>query len=105
MMVMSSRAIRVGVAEAKARFAEVVGNADKRRTIIQRRGKDVAVVIGIDELARLEEAGRGATAGTRLLARLERVKASAGVALDFEPARVDFAPRDPFAAPPKRSRT
>jgi prevent-host-death family protein len=104
-MVMSSRALRVGVAEAKARFAELVAGVDQRRTIIQRRGKDVAVVIGIEELARLEEAGRGATAGLRLLARLDEVKAVAGVALDFEPERIAYPLRDPFAAPARKRRT
>lgn len=110
MMVMSSRAQRVGVAEAKARFAEVVGDVDKHRTIIQRRGKDVAVVIGIEDLARLEEASRGSSAGARLLARLDRVKVAAGVPLDLEVERVDLAPRNPFSlgrrrAPKKKSRS
>jgi prevent-host-death family protein len=101
-MVMSSRAVRVGVAEAKARFAQLVASADKRRTIIQRRGKDVAVVIGVDELARLEDATRGATAGARLLARLDVVKARAGGDLSFEPERIRYPERDPFAT--KRAR-
>lgn len=101
-MVMSSRALRVGVAEAKARFAEIVAGAPRRRAIIQRRGKDVAVVIGVDELSRIERANEGTTEGARLLARLDRIKQRHGGAeLSIEPLRL--TPRDPFARPKKRA--
>lgn len=103
-MVMSNRALRIGVAEAKARFAEVVGHVDKRRTIIQKRGKDVAVLIGIGELARLEDATRGATVGARLLERLGRAKGDQDLSAEAEPVRIELPFVDPFAPAAKKKR-
>lgn len=93
---MSRTARRVGVAEAKSQLPEILRTASRYRTIIQRRGRDVAVVIGIDELRRLEEAGAGATAGARMLARLERWRSQTGGVEGFEPPRASFAPEEPF---------
>lgn len=101
-MVMSSRPRRVGVAEAKAHFADVVRAAGERRTIIQRRGKDVAVVLGVDELARLDAARATETAGARLLAALARVRRRHGGVDDFEPERAVLTPQDPFAGKARR---
>ena len=100
---MSSRPLRIGIADAKARFAEIVADAPRRRAIIQRRGKDVAVVIGIDELARLERAQSGDTAGARLLARLERIKRRRAPVEGIEPVPVVLDPVSPFARPKRRS--
>ena len=105
---MSQTARRVGVAEAKSQLPEILRTAERRRTIIQRRGRDVAVVIGIDELRRLEEAGGGATVGARFLALLARWRERTGGVEGFEPARASFVPEEPFAAsrhrPRKRAR-
>jgi len=99
---MSDPVRRMGVAEAKAQLPEILRTASQRRTIIQKRGRDVAVVIGIDELRRLEEAGEGATAGARLLARLERWRERTGGIEGFDPERASFVPDEAFA-PTRRS--
>lgn len=97
-MVMSTRPRRLGIAETKSHLAEIVREAASRRTIIQRRGRDVAVVIGVEELARLERAGDGATAGAQLLARLARVKERYGAVDDFAPGRASIEPLEVFAS-------
>lgn len=103
---MSSRAVRVGVAEAKARMAAIIRAAPRQRTIIQRRGKDAAVVIGIEELRRLEAAGAGATAGARVLHRVAAWRERTG---GFEVdettfPRAEIVAHDPFAPEPRRAR-
>lgn len=47
---------RVGVTNAKAHFSEVVDEVvhHNARVVIERRGKPVAVMLSIEELARLE---------------------------------------------------
>jgi prevent-host-death family protein len=95
-MTMSSHVRRVGVAEAKAQLPEILRTAPRRRTIIQRRGRDVAVVIGIDELRRLEEAAGGATTGARMLARLASWRDRTGGVEGFEPVRASIVPEGAF---------
>lgn len=102
---MSHSTRRVGIAEAKARMAEIVRNAATARTVIQRRGDDVAVIIGIEELRRLEAAGEGATDGARLLRRLDAWRdRTGGVEVDETTfPRAAIAATEPFASS-KRSR-
>lgn len=95
---MSPPVRRIGVAEAKAQLPEILRSVSRRRTVIQKRGRDVAVVIGIDELRRLEEAGEGATAGARLLTRLARWRERTGGVEGFEPARASIVPDEAFPA-------
>ena len=49
--------IRITTVEARDRFSEVVNRAafGKERIVLTRRGKDVAVVISLDDLALLEK--------------------------------------------------
>ncbi len=96
---MSTSTRHIGVAEAKAQFARIVRDAPERRTIIQRRGRDVAVVLGIDELRRLEKAGEGATEGARVLAALTQWRTRTGGVEGFEPGPARIAPERPFLAP------
>lgn len=95
-MVMSTKTRHVGVAEAKAQFARIVHDASERRTIIQRRGRDVAVVLGIDELRRLERAGEGATEGARVLAAVARWREKTGGVEGFAPEPASLIPENPF---------
>jgi prevent-host-death family protein len=95
-MVMSSPIRRVGVAAAKAQLPEILRSASRRRTIIQKRGRDVAVVIGVEELRRLEEACAGSTTGERMLARLAQWRERTGGVEGFEPERASIAPERPF---------
>jgi len=47
----------VSVAEAKRRFSELVARAaySRERFIIERRGKPLAALVGLEDLTRLEE--------------------------------------------------
>ena len=102
-MVMSIHTKHVGVAEAKAQFARIVRDAPEQRTIIQRRGQDIAVVLGIEELRRLELIGEGATEGARMLTALKRWRERAGGFEGFAPERARLSPGNPFpAAKPRR---
>lgn len=44
---------RWNVAEAKARLSEVVHEAEHQPQVIENRGREVAVILGIDEYVRL----------------------------------------------------
>ena len=101
-MVMSTSTRHLGVAEAKAQFAAIVRDASERRTIIQRRGKDVAVVLGVDELHRLEQAGVGATDGARVLAAMARWRSRTGGVEGFDPEPARIVPAEPFATGRRR---
>lgn len=96
-MVMSSRPLRVGVAGAKAQLAAIVRAAPTRRTIIQRRGKDAAVVIGIEELHRLEARSEGETDGARVLTRLAAWRDRTSGVEGFEPEPAAIVAADPFS--------
>lgn len=96
-MVMSNQPRRMGIAEAKAHFADIVREATVRRTIIQRRGHDVAVLIAVEELERVERRGEGATGGARFLAGIDRWRAQHGGIDDFQPARAIIRAEEPCA--------
>jgi prevent-host-death family protein len=99
-MVMSSparraagqRLRRLGVAEAKAHFAEVLRTAEIEPVVIHNRGRDVAVVLSIAEHEALtrEKAPAGST-GKRLVRALEEWRDRCG-GVDFEPARARIVP-------------
>src|SRR6185436_575076 len=93
------RTRRWGVAEAKSRLSELLREAAKGPAIIHSRGRDLAVVLAIEDYEQLisgqvsPEAG-----GASFLKRIEALKArySGGVS-DFEPPRLEFVPAEPFA--------
>jgi prevent-host-death family protein len=89
----------LGVAEAKTRWSEVVREAAQGPTVIHSRGKDLVVVLAIEDYERLA-ADRHApkAAGAAFLQRVEALKQRHGGGVDdFEPARLDFVPSQPFA--------
>lgn len=90
---------RVGVAEAKSRLSEVLRDAAKGPTIIHSRGRDLAVLLAIDEYEQLvaEHPGGPGTGGA-FLSRLDAVKRRHGGGVDdFEPAPMRFQPVVPFS--------
>jgi len=98
-MVMTKSTRRLGVAEAKSKLSEVLREAAKGPTIIHSRGRDLVVVLAIEDYERLTseqvplEAG-----GASFLKRVEALKQRHGGGVsDFEPARLDFVPAEPFA--------
>jgi prevent-host-death family protein len=90
---------RLGVAEAKSRLSEILRQAAGGPTIIHSRGRDVAVVLAVEEYDRLTaENGGSNTAGARFLDRIEALKQQHGGGVDdFAPAPIAIQPVDPFA--------
>jgi prevent-host-death family protein len=96
---LSQRTCRLGVAEAKDKLSEVLRDATQGPLVIHSRGRDIAVVLSVEEYERLTAGQQSLRAGGSVF--LERVEAlklrhDGGVS-DFEPARLDFVPADPFA--------
>lgn len=99
MTMLSQRIRRLGVAEAKGKLSEVLRDAAQGPLVIHSRGRDVAVVLAIEEYERLTADQQPSRAGGSVfLQRVEALKLrhDGGVS-DFEPARLDFVPADTFA--------
>ncbi len=90
---------RLGVAEAKSKLSEVLRDVENGPTVIHSRGRDLAVVLGMEDYERLSAGQQAQRAGgAELLRRIEILKQRYGGGVDgFEPARLDFVPVDPFA--------
>lgn len=92
------RARRLGVAEAKSKLSEVLREVAQGPTVIHSRGRDLAVVLAIEDYERLmaDQQPRRA-GGAEFLQRVEALKQRHGEGVgDFEPARLDFVPVEPF---------
>ena len=90
---------RLGVAEAKSRLSEVLRDAAKGPTIIHSRGRDLAVLLAIEEYEQLvaEHPGGPGTGGA-FLGRIDAVKRRHGGGVEqFEPAPMHFQAVDPFS--------
>lgn len=90
---------RVGVAEAKSRLSEVLRDAAKGPTIIHSRGRDLAVLLAIEDYEQLiaEHPGGPGTGGA-FLGRIDAVKRRHGGGVEeFEPAPMSFRAVDPFS--------
>src|SRR4051794_9718834 len=95
----SQKTRRLGVAEAKSRLSEVLRDAAQGPLVIHSRGRDVAVVLAVEEYERLTAGQHPLSAGgSEFLQRVEALKLRHdGGVDDFEPARLDFVPANPFA--------
>ena len=96
---------RVGVAEAKSKLSEVLREAAQGPMVIHSRGRDLAVVLAIEDYERLTAGQQSSGAsGAAFLQRVEAVKQRHGGGVsDFAPPRLDFLPADPFeGAEPRR---
>jgi prevent-host-death family protein len=93
------RTRRLGVAEAKSKLSEVLREAPEGPTIIHNRGRDLAVVLAIEDYVRLTSTRMPLeTGGASFLKRVEALKHRYGGGVsDFEPPRLDFVPAEPFA--------
>ncbi len=101
---LSQRTRRLGVAEAKSRWSEVVREAAQGPTVIHSRGKDLVVVLAIEDYERLSADQQASKAGgAAFLQRVAALKRRHGGGVDdFEPARLDFMPSESFGR--KRTR-
>jgi prevent-host-death family protein len=91
------RARRLSVSEAKAKLSEALHSLDQGPTIVHNRGRDVAVLMGIDEYANLVAAqpfGVGSIRG--FLAAVEELKRERGGGVDFDPEEIKIQPHAPF---------
>lgn len=89
---------RLSVAEAKAGLSAALRAAEDGPTVIHNRGRDAAVLVGIEAYARLVgAAGAGETPMAAFLHDLASLKERLDGGADFEPERVVLTPRDPFA--------
>ncbi len=87
---------RLGVAEAKSKLSEVLRDLAQGPSVIHSRGRDIAVVVAIEEYERLTAGQQSSRAGgSGFLQRVEALKLrhDGGVG-DFEPARLDFVPEE-----------
>jgi prevent-host-death family protein len=94
----AQRPKRLNVSEAKAKLSQTVRELENTPTIIHNRGRDVAVLISIEDYERLLAAERSANTPT-MSSFLEAVdglkrKFGGGAVLSLE--RMAFVPRDPF---------
>lgn len=96
---LSHRTRRLGVAEAKGRLSEVLREAAQGPTVIHSRGRDLAVVLAVEDYERLlAEQQAPEAGGAAFLQRVEALKQQhGGVVGDFEPPRLEFVPSEPFA--------
>ena len=101
----SGRPKRLGVAEAKSRLSELLRNVAEGPTIIHSRGRDLAVVLAVEDYDRLAAGGGSAGGGARFLERVEALKQRhAGGVDDFHPVPLTFSPVNPFATAAKARR-
>jgi len=95
---LSQRPRRLGVAEAKSRWTEVLREAGQGPTVIHSRGRDLVVVLAIEDYERLSADRQAPKAGGAVfLQRVEALKQRYGGGVEFEPARLAFVPSEPFA--------
>jgi prevent-host-death family protein len=84
---------RLGVAEAKARFAELLRDSELGATVIHNRGRDVAVVLSMAEYDALAHGALPRTAaGPRLIQSLAEWRARSEP-VDFQPERIRINPQ------------
>ena len=97
MPMLSQKTRRLGVAEAKSKLSEVLRDAAQGPLVIHSRGRDLAVVLAIEEYERLTAGQQPPRAGgPAFLQRIEALKLrhDGGVS-DFEPTRLDLS-NDPL---------
>lgn len=92
------RTRRLGVAEAKSKLSEVLREVAHGPTVIHSRGRDLAVVLAIEDYERLvADQTPSIAGGASFLQRVEELKRRHGGGVDdFEPARLDFVRAEPF---------
>jgi prevent-host-death family protein len=84
---------RVSVADAKARLSSLIRDAERRPTVIQNRGRDVAVLISIADYERVSAivSAPPETNAARFLREVDALKERFGGGVDdFEPERLDL---------------
>lgn len=97
---------RLGVAEAKSKLSEALREVAQGPMIIHSRGRDLAVLLDIEEYGRLvAETGGGVSGGTLFLERVLALKGELGGGVEgFDPEPLRFVSHEPFQPGPRRGR-
>ena len=92
---------RLSVAEAKVKLSEALRSVRSGPSIIHNRGRDVAVLIDVEQYEQLIQSQQAAQAqrpAQSFLDRLDELKGRLGGGADgFKPPRTDYRPRNPFS--------
>jgi prevent-host-death family protein len=92
---------RLSVAEAKAKLSEAIRSVRSGPSIIHNRGRDVAVLIDIEQYEQLikdQQAAQAQRPAQSFLDRLDQLKGRFGGGADgFKPDRTHYRPRNPFS--------
>jgi prevent-host-death family protein len=82
----------VSVADAKARLSSLIREVEERPTVIQNRGRDVAVLVGLAEYERVSElaSAPAESKAKRFLREVEALKETLGGGEDFSPVPLDL---------------
>lgn len=92
------------VAEAKARLSEILRNLEEGPTMIHNRGRDTAVLLGVEAYERLlARADDVPTPMAAFLADVGTLKDRLGGGADLQVERASLTPRDPFARAGRRT--
>jgi prevent-host-death family protein len=93
---------RLSVSEAKAKLSEALNRVHEGPTVIHNRGRDIAVLIGIDDYDGLV-GERRASAGREFLTTVSELKRRLGGGAEFSTPRARLHAVDPFA-PQRKAR-
>src|SRR5688500_14333202 len=92
-----ARPRRLSVAEAKAKLSEAIRSVHSGPSIIHNRGRDVAVLIDVDQYEQLindQQAAQRQQPAKSFLDRLDQIKERfGGGAAGIAPPRTDYRPR------------
>jgi len=87
---------RVGVAEAKAHLSRLLQDTKSGPVVVHNRGRDLAVLVAIDEYEQLSQNAEPKPAA-QLLLRVAELKRRYGGGVDhFDPPRAKLRARYPF---------
>ena len=87
---------RVGVAEAKANLSSLLRDTKSGPVIVHNRGRDMAVLVAIDEYEQLSRHAEAKPVAQFLLRVAELKNRYGGGVDDFEPPRAKLRARYPF---------
>ncbi len=88
---------RLSVSDAKAKLSETLKMVQEAPAIIHNRGRDVAVLMSIEDYDRIAAQPRP-RAGRALLEAVQELKKEMGGGAIFRPTRARIRPKSPFAA-------
>ena len=87
---------RVGVAEAKAHLSSILRETKTRPVVVHNRGRDLAVLVAIDEYEQLSHQAEEKPVAQLLMRVAELKRRYGGGVDDFEPPRAKLRARYPF---------